>query len=149
MMNKIETTTISKSLGIEVKQEQEILPPEKKVEPVVIEPTNNSNDDANADYDLSRRTFRDLIEKGNDAIDELFSLAKTSEHPRAYEVLGTLIKTVADTTNNLYDLQKKSKELNKKPSDATDTSGSVTVQKAVFVGSTTELLRKIKEEKEK
>lgn len=146
-MNKIETKAISKSLGIEVKPEQEILPPEKKPEPVA--KPEDSTDDANADYDLSRKTFRDLIGKGNAAIDELFDLAKTSEHPRAYEVLGSLIKTVADTTNNLYDLQKKSKELNKKPTDIADTTGSVTVQKAVFVGSTSELLRKIKEEKEK
>lgn len=145
-MNKIETKAISRSLGIEVKPEQEILPPEKKLEPVV--ETDNTTGDAEQDYDLSRKTFKALIDKGSDAIDDLFHLAKSSEHPRAYEVLGTLIKTVADTTKDLYDLQKKSKELNKKPSDIQDTPGSVTVQKAVFVGSTAELLRKVKEEKQ-
>ena len=143
-MNKIETKAISRSLGIEVKPEQEILPPEKKLESVV--ETDNTTGDAEQDYDLSRKTFKALIDKGSDAIDDLFHLAKSSEHPRAYEVLGTLIKTVADTTKDLYDLQKKSKELNKKPSDIQDTPGSVTVQKAVFVGSTAELLRKVKEE---
>lgn len=103
--------------------------------------------DTKEDYDLSRKTFRGLIKQGNDAIENMTELAKQSESPRAYEVLATLMKTVADTTKDLYDLQKKTKDLrglnDKKAPDQT----SVNVEKAVFVGSPTDLLRQIKEEK--
>lgn len=143
MANKTEKA-LAETLGIA--PTQEIIVPEKKMVEV-IEPVSNDTADAEADYKLSRKTFRDLIGKGNDAIDHLFDLAKSSEHPRAYEVLGNLIKTVSDTTKDLYDLQKKTKELNK--SDNTpEKPGIVTVEKAVFVGSTAELLRKVKEEKQ-
>jgi hypothetical protein len=85
-----------------------------------------------------------LISKGNQAIEGITDLAKESESPRAYEVLATLMKTVADTTKDLYDLQKKTKDLkdNGKKEETT-----VTVEKAVFVGSTAELLQRVKEEK--
>ena len=73
--------------------------------------TLSNNDDAIEDYRLSRKTFRNLIKQGNDAIDELSEISKQSEHPRSYEVLATLMRTVADTTKDLFDLQKKTKEL--------------------------------------
>lgn len=131
---------IAKSLGIE--NAVEIIPPKKETE-IVNSP--HENDDAEADYNLSRRTFRDLINKGNQAVESLTDLAKESESPRAYEVLATMMKTIADTTKDLYDLQKKTKEL--KGEKKTDTP-SVTVEKAVFVGSTADLLKKIKEQKD-
>lgn len=128
---------ISEALGIENKVE--VIPPS---EPMIIN-TPHETDDADADYNLSRRTFRSLIEKGNQAIEGITDLAKESESPRAYEVLATLMRTVADTTKDLYDLQKKTKDL--KAVDGKD-QPNVTVEKAVFVGSPTELLKKIKEE---
>jgi hypothetical protein len=85
-----------------------------------------------------------LIDKGNSAIEGITDLAKESESPRAYEVLATLIKTVADTTKDLYDLQKKTKDLTseeKKVADASVTN----IDKAVFVGSTSDLLKQIKD----
>jgi len=131
---------LSEALGIE--NAVEIIPP-KVPEPVINTP--HEDDDIKADYNLSRRTFRDLINKGNSAMESLTDLAKESESPRAYEVLATMMRTVADTTKDLYDLQKKTKDL--KGQDKND-QPSVNVEKAVFVGSTADLLKKIKENKE-
>lgn len=119
---------------------------EAKQELIVLSlPPEELNSDTKEDYELSRNTFRALIRQGNEAIDGINELAKQSESPRAYEVLATLMKTVADTTKDLYDLQKKTKELsgvNKKTEQT-----NVNVEKAVFVGTTTDLLKKIKEQK--
>ena len=131
---------LSEALGIE--NAVEIIPP-KAPEPIINTP--HEDDDIKADYNLSRRTFRDLINKGNSAMESLTDLAKESESPRAYEVLATMMRTVADTTKDLYDLQKKTKDL--KGQDKND-QPSVNVEKAVFVGSTADLLKKIKENKE-
>jgi hypothetical protein len=131
---------LSDALGIE--NALEIIPPKK--EPETIINSLHEDDDIKADYNLSRRTFRSLIDKGNAAMENLTDLAKESESPRAYEVLATMMRTIADTTKDLYDLQKKTKDLNGE--DKKDQS-NVTVEKAVFVGSTAELLQRIKEEK--
>lgn len=135
--------SLSDALGIE--HQIEVLPPKKpkqEVIPVVDMP------DREEDYNLARDTFRGLINKGNDAIEGITDLAKQSESPRAYEVLATLMKTVADTTKDLYDLQKKTKDLlsngNEKKLDET----SITVDKAVFVGTTAELLKQIKSQQQ-
>jgi len=131
--------SLSDALGIE--HQVEIIPPEKKKE--VAQP-NADTPDREEDYNLARDTFRGLIRQGNDAIDGITDLAKQSESPRAYEVLATLMKTVAETTKDLYDLQKKTKDLlsnsNEKKLDETN----ITVDKAVFVGTTAELLKQIK-----
>lgn len=116
-----------------------------KAEPEIIINTPHELDDADADYNLSRRTFRDLIIKGNQAMESLTDLAKESESPRAYEVLSTMMRTIADTTKDLYDLQKKTKDLKGIPKDD---KPSVNVEKAVFVGTTAELLQQIKSKKE-
>jgi hypothetical protein len=131
---------LSDALGIE--NALEIIPPKKEPEPIIN--SLHEDDDIKADYNLSRRTFRSLIDKGNAAMENLTDLAKESESPRAYEVLATMMRTIADTTKDLYDLQKKTKDL--KGEDKKDQS-NVTVEKAVFVGSTAELLQRIKEEK--
>ena len=137
-MSEKSNDIIAKSLGIE--NAIEIIPPKK--EPEIIN-TPHEEDDIKADYNLSRRTFRDLINKGNQAMESLTDLAKESESPRAYEVLATMMRTVADTTKDLYDLQKKTKDLR---DDGKKEQPNVTVEKAVFVGSPTDLLKKIKEE---
>lgn len=129
---------LSEALGIE--NAVEIIPPK---EPEIINTPHETND-VEADYNLSRRTFRDLINKGNQAMESLTDLAKESESPRAYEVLATMMRTIADTTKDLYDLQKKTKDLKGEKKEET----TVTVEKAVFVGSPTDLLKKIKEEKQ-
>jgi len=130
---------LSDALGIE--NAVEIIPPKKEQEVIVNTP--HEPNDADADYNLSRRTFRDLINKGNQAMESLTDLAKESESPRAYEVLATMMRTVADTTKDLYDLQKKTKELSGQKKD----DPTVNVDKAIFVGTTADLLKKIKEQK--
>jgi hypothetical protein len=135
-MNK---TNIALSDALGVENSVEIIAPKQQE----IINTPHEDDDIKADYNLSRRTFRDLINKGNAAMESLTDLAKESESPRAYEVLATMMRTIADTTKDLYDLQKKTKDL--KGEDKKE-QPNVTVEKAVFVGSPTELLKKIKED---
>jgi uncharacterized protein (DUF58 family) len=133
---------LSEALGIENNKQLEVIENSDNT-PVVLE-AKSVPDDIEQDYSLSRRTFRDLIDKGNSAIEGITDLAKESESPRAYEVLATLIKTVADTTKDLYDLQKKTKDLKteeKKVAEASVTN----IDKAVFVGSTSDLLKQIKD----
>lgn len=123
---------LSEILNIEPSKNQEI----------IIEPIN----DAQSDYDLSRSTIRNLVKKGEEALDELLFVAKQSESPRAYEVVAGMIKNISDVTRELIDLQKKMKDMNQESSKS---SAGVTVQNAVFVGSTADLqklLRKTKEE---
>lgn len=137
-MNK--NDALSEALGIEgIENAVEIIPPQQ---PIINTP--HEEDDIKADYNLSRRTFRDLINKGNDAMESLTDLAKESESPRAYEVLATMMRTVADTTKDLYDLQKKTKELSGQKKD----DPTVNVDKAIFVGTTADLLKQIKENKQ-
>ena len=132
---------LSDALGIE--NAIEIIPPKKEPEAVIN--ISHEEDDIRADYNLSRRTFRSLIDKGNAAMENLTDLAKESESPRAYEVLATMMRTIADTTKDLYDLQKKTKDLKGEKKEETT---NVTVEKAVFVGTPSDLLKKIKEEKQ-
>lgn len=136
--------TLSDALGVEHKPaEPEILAPA-----IIEEPKEEvGSEDQRADYELSRKTFRDLIHKGNIAIEGITDLAKQSESPRAYEVLATLMKTVADTTKDLYDLQKKTKDLQNK-GVIEQKNDQIMVEKAVFVGTTADLLKQIKENKQ-
>jgi hypothetical protein len=132
---------LAEALGIE--HEQEILPPVKKQEVAVAPVPTEDQEDQKDDYKLARTTFRDLIDKGNNAIEGISDLAKQSESPRAYEVMATLMKTVAETTKDLFDLQKRKKELaggTEKKLDET----AVNVERAIFVGTTAELLKKVK-----
>jgi hypothetical protein len=145
--------TFEKALGINpvvktIETVPEILPPEEKEE--VVEDVLSK--DAKEDYDLSRNTFKTLINKGSEAVEGITELAKMSESPEAYKALAALMKTVSDTTKDLFDLQKKSKELKGIGSDSgkkiLDT-GNVNIDKAVFVGTTTELLKSLKKQDEK
>lgn len=97
--------------------------------------------DSETDFSLSRNVFRNLIDSGSRAIENMTELAKESESPRAYEVLATLIKTVSESTKDLYDIHKKKKDLYE---EKTRPAENITVDKAIFYGSTAELLAKIK-----
>jgi hypothetical protein len=90
------------------------------------------------DAQHARETLRNLINKGNEAIDGILHIAKNSDHPRAYEVAGQLIKTVSDTAKDLLEVQKRKKDLEK--SDAP----KIQTQNNLFVGSTHELLKAMK-----
>ena len=111
--------------------------------PVVREkPDRLTKDDVSKDYDYTRGNLYSIIEKGQEAIDGILELAQETEQPRAYEVAGQLIKSVSDATDKLMDLQKKLKDVNEEDIRKSPTN----VTNALFVGSTAELAKMIKQE---
>jgi len=114
------------------------------VEPVDA-PKNNKiekvekKEDSTLDYEYSRGNLYSLIEKGQEALNGILEVAQGSDHPRAYEVAGQIIKSVGDTTDKLIDLQSKMKELKKEEKDSPKT-----VNNALFVGSTSDLSKLLK-----
>ena len=116
------------------------------VEPIDTKPmtqliaVNNIDDDA----EFARQNIRELIQKGNDAVEGILHVAKESEHPRAYEVAANLIKNLSDLNKDLMEIQKRKKDL--VPQEHKN-SGNINVDKAVFVGSTTELVKFLKNNK--
>ena len=98
--------------------------------------------DISNDYKESRRNFYDLIEKVQEAIDGILDFAKESEHPRAYEVAAQLIKNVSEVNTQLIDLQKKMQDLRDSKSIPNNVTNAI--ENAVFVGSTSELQKLIK-----
>lgn len=128
---------VEENKAVVIREETAIIPHEE------VEST--SNHDLEFDYELSRETHRDLIDQGKDALEKLLKVADESQHPRAYEVAGQLLKNLSDMTDKLMALHEKRKKIENdgKPK----TAGSVTVDKAVFVGTTSELLKEIKQVK--
>ena len=94
------------------------------------------------DYEYSRQTYYELIEKGKDALDLAIEIAQQSEHPRAIEVLSGMIKNVGDVNDKLMDLNKKNKDINKSdiPMKAEGTTNN-----NLFIGSTTDIQRMIQD----
>jgi len=117
--------------------ENEVLP--KKINTEVLVPEDK---DPDIDFETGRKNLYNLLDKGNEAIDGILGLAKEGEHPRAYEVAGQLIKTVSEVSQNLLDLQDKLKKIKDIPD-----KGPKNVTNALFVGSTTELQKMLKEKK--
>ena len=105
-----------------------------------VSPVVDMSEDVENDYAYQRQNFYNLVERGNDAIEGILELAKESEHPRTYEVAGNLIKQVAEVTEKLGDLQEKMKKLKEVPDNAPKN-----VTNALFVGSTAELQKMIKD----
>jgi len=105
-----------------------------------IERFKNSTEDIRKDYEYTRGNLYSIIEKGQQAINGILELAQESEMPRAYEVAGQLIKNVSDATDKLMDLQKKLKDINKEE----EKKGPTTVNNALFVGSTADLQKMLK-----
>jgi Terminase DNA packaging enzyme len=106
-----------------------------------IEVSENKINDITKDYEYTRANLYSLIEKGQEAINGIMELASESDSPRAYEVAGQLIKSVGDVTDKLIDLQKKLKEVEEDNKKTTN----VTTNNAVFVGSTSELSKLLKQ----
>jgi hypothetical protein len=138
-MSKFEKS-MSEIFDVDVKVEQ----PVQEILPAVQEPTKfgtpaRLEEDLDQDYEESRKTIKDLVNKGNQAIDHLLAIASESEHPRAFEVVATLIKNTADANEKLMTMQKAVRDMKniKQKSD-------VTVDKAIFIGSTSELSKLIK-----
>lgn len=111
-------------------------------EVVVVAETNTSLDLVDSDTEFARQNIRELIKKGGYAIDQILEVAKQSEHPRAYEVAAGFIKNMADLNKDLLELQKRKKEL--QSVSGKESSKDVNIDKAVFVGSTAELMKLIK-----
>jgi len=128
-MNKL-NATLSEVLDVEPIGSTELLP---------ATPVTKVDDDA----DFARENIRTLIEKGNLAVDGILHVAKESEHPRAYEVAANLIKNLSDLNKDLMEIQKRKKDL----APQSQRSGDINVDKAVFVGSTTELVKFLKNNK--
>jgi hypothetical protein len=104
--------------------------------------TSSVSNDLKKDYEYTRGNLYSIIEKGQEALNGILELAQESEMPRAYEVAGQLIKNVADATDKLIDLQKKLKDI-----DEQKVKGPTNVTNALFVGSTAELSKLLKQEK--
>ena len=128
---------VGKALGILNKDAvKDVLYP---YESKAIIPRSDESEDMDSDYKYSRENFYNLIERGQDAIDGILEIAKESEHPRAYEVVGQLIKNVSEVTEKLADLQDKMKKLKELPE-----TGPKHVTNALYVGSTAELQKLLK-----
>jgi hypothetical protein len=119
----------------------DIVPVETEAVIEKIEKISTAVDDIKKDYDYTRGNLYSLIEKGQEAINGILELAQESEMPRAYEVAGQLIKNVADATDKLMDLQKKLKDIEEEK-----VKGPTTVNNALFVGSTAELAKLLKQQ---
>ena len=130
---------IDKALNIETTPiKSEIV----KSEPVAINKVADSTEQLQKDYEYSRGQLYSIIEKGQEAINGILELAQESDSPRAYEVAGQLIKSVADTTDKLIDLQRKLKEVE---DDSKKTTTNNVTNNALFVGSTSELSKLLKQ----
>ena len=128
---------------------EEVLEKKEEKNPLEIakeppKPVVPENDNVDTDFDTGRGELYKLLEKGNEAIDGILNLAKEGEHPRAYEVAGQLIKTQSEVAQNLLDLRDKLKKIK----DIKEL-GPKNVTNALFVGSTTELQKMIKKNKNK
>jgi uncharacterized protein YaaN involved in tellurite resistance len=104
----------------------------------------SETEDVKQDYETTRAQLHNLVMKGQEAVDGILDVARASDHPRAYEVAGQLIKNVGDVADKLIDLQRKMKELD---ADEKKLSPS-TVNNTMFIGSTADLQKMLKQQKE-
>ena len=129
-----------KKLNEKLSEVLDVEPIEFETTAEIVELKSSVDDDA----DFARGNIRNLIEKGNKAMDDLLLVANASEHPRAYEVAAGLIKNLADLNKDLLEIQKRKKDLS--PQEASNAK-NINVDKAVFVGSTAELVKLLKTNK--
>ena len=99
------------------------------------------NDDIESDYKYARENLYNAIERGSDALEELVEIAKQSQSPRAFEIVGQMIKTLTDSNKDLLEIQKKVKDLKREDKS----KGPNNVTNALFVGNTAELQKMLKD----
>ena len=104
----------------------------------------SENQNIKSDYEYSRETYYDLLEKGRGSLEDMIEVARASEHPRAYEVLSGMIKNLSDVNDKLMDLNKKNKDINQE--QVKQIAGNTTNN--VFLGSTADLQRLLQNEKD-
>lgn len=121
---------IAESLDLEPMEQQPV-----EVVPEII--SSNVQDD----FDFARANMVNIIEKGQEALNDILSVAQQSQQPRSFEVVSDLIRTIAQTNKDLLELSKQKKEIEK-------TDGPKTVNNNLFVGSTSELLKMLKQNNE-
>ena len=127
--------SINDTLDIEVQAGEIVKETKKELKKI------SGQEDHLKDYEYTRGNLYSLIEKGQEAINGILELAQEGQQPRSYEVVGQLIKSVGDVSDKLLDLQQKMKDLNKEEKSSSPT----TVNNAVFVGSTSELQKLLKD----
>ena len=125
--------TISKSLGI---SDGELVPSSSNLPKV-------KSLQGNDDYEFSRENLREMIDQGMGSLENLIRIAEQSEHPRAYEVVATLMKALSDANKDLMDLQRKQQIINKHNNES-GTVGPTTVNNNLWVGSTATLQKMLK-----
>ena len=135
-MSKLEES-VNEILGIESKEPKG----PKEFKPLVPRKENKESPDLDNDYTYSRENYYNLIERGQEAVQGILDVAREGQSPRAYEVALNGIKNVADTIDKLQDLQKKLKDLKEVPKTA-----GANIKNALFVGSTAELQKMLKNE---
>ncbi len=130
-----------KNLNEKLSQALDVEPIEiKETATELVEASNSIENDA----EYARNNIKVLIQKGSDAADHIVEIAKQSEHPRAFEVAANLLKNLADMNKDLLEIQKRKQDLNQK---ITNNTQNVNIDKAVFVGSTAELIKQLRENK--
>ena len=95
-----------------------------------------NNENIKSDYEYSRDTYYEILEKGKESLELMIEVARESEHPRAFEVLSGMMKNMADINDKLMDLNKKNKEILAEPKADKEVTNN-----NVFIGSTTDLQR--------
>ena len=128
-----------KNLNEKLSQALDIEPIELETKTEIVEVNSSIDDDA----EYARQNLRTVIQKGNDAADHIVEIAKQSEHPRAFEVAAGLLKNLADMNKDLLEIQKRKQDLQPKQI----TQQNINVDKAVFIGSTSELIKQLRNEK--
>jgi|TARA_B100000073_G_scaffold23402_1_gene18229 hypothetical protein len=123
----------------------DIVPEEKPAAIAPVEQFASTKEQLKKDYEYTRGNLYSLIEKGQEAVDGILELAQESDQPRAFEVAGQLIKHVGDVADKLVDLQKKVNEIeNPKKSKEVNTTNNT-----MFVGSTADLAKFLKQQRDK
>ena len=115
-------------------EEPKKVPVENKTWPVSAPTSPNLDDDLTIAYNQSKDNLQDIIDQGKDAMEDILKIAKESEHPRAFEVFGGILKNVVEANKELIAMQKQMREMDKKKE-----VNNTNIDKAIFVGSTAEL----------
>ena len=129
-MSEIFDVTPVEKLEVKSVEKKELLP----VSPETL------NDDLGDAYQQSKENLQGIIDQGKEAMEEILQIAKAGQHPRAFEVYGTLLKNMVDANKELLNIQKQMREMDNKIKDKSGTQ----IDKAIFIGSTVELNKLIK-----
>ena len=123
----------------DITPKEESLPVVKKETPLYNKP--DIETDLNDAYQQSKENLQGIIDQGQEAMHEILEIAKAGQHPRAFEVYGTLLKNMVDANKELLNIQKQIREMDGKKKETTNTN----IDKAIFVGSTADLGKLLKD----